>query len=256
MAKLVLKINYDRAYPSRFQHDYYILEELRKQFQRMIKDHFTGRPDAILLDYGCGSMPYRKFFEPHVEQYVGIDLPTAHERFKTEANFYIDEEGRVPDIPDNHADFLFSSMVLEHVYEPAIYLDECYRMLKPGGIALVSTLGNWIYHATPDDYWRWMAPGLRRELETAGFEVLELDGIMGMLSISAQFLQDGLRDKLPKFLRPYFIFVLQGLVQLADMPYGPYSNNRDAAAYTFVVRKPLTEETTETSPTTEEEDES
>lgn len=248
MAKLELKLilKYDRVYPTRFQNDYYILDTLRDQYIELIDRHFTGRQDAILVDYGCGDMPYRRFFEPHVDQYLGIDLPTAHSQgFQEVAEYFLDEDGRVPDIPDGHADFLFSSMVLEHVDDPAVYLEESYRMLKPGGIALFATLFYWIYHAVPDDYWRWTASGLRKEIENAGFEVIEVKGAMGLMSVSMQLLQDSIREKFPNWLRPYFIAIMQWLVQLADMPYDKSKFNPNCAAYSYIVRRPAGRETDE-----------
>jgi SAM-dependent methyltransferase len=241
MARLELRLvlKYDRVFPTRFQNDYYILDTIRKQYIQLIDKHFSGQSDAILVDYGCGDMPYRRFFEPYVSEYLGIDLPTAHAiGFKQDADFFIDEDGRVPDVPDNYADYLFSSAVLEHVDDPAVYLDECYRMLKPGGTALISTLFYWIYHAVPDDYWRWTPTGLRKELLNAGFEIIEVRGAMGLLSVSVQLFQDAIRDKFPTWLRPYFIVIMQWLVQIADMPYNHAKYNPNTAAYTYIVRKP------------------
>jgi 2-polyprenyl-3-methyl-5-hydroxy-6-metoxy-1,4-benzoquinol methylase len=69
-------------------------------------------------------------------------------------------------------DFVLSSQVLEHVLDPAFYLSECFRVLKPGGKLLVTTHGTFWDHACPHDYWRWTAYGLRQAVENAGFGVL------------------------------------------------------------------------------------
>jgi len=236
--KLVLQYKYDRVYPSRFQPDYYILTAMRKQFERMIPQHFGDLTDGVLVDYGCGNMPYKPFFEKHVSNYIGVDVPSHFSSYQAEVDVFTDETGRIPDIADNSADIVFSIMVLEHVDDPALYLSECFRVLKPGGKLFLSTLGYWIYHAFPVDYWRWTFTGLGKIIDEAGFEIDEGEGVMGLAPIGIQLLQDGFSSKFPKFIRSYWIYFMQHIAQLLDRCYGPYRDNRDAAAYTYIATKP------------------
>jgi GT2 family glycosyltransferase/SAM-dependent methyltransferase len=59
---------------------------------------------------------------------------------------------------------------LEHVKHPWLAAGEAYRILKPGGLLLVSVPFMFPVHSFPDDYWRMTAKGLEVLLSTAGFE--------------------------------------------------------------------------------------
>lgn len=49
---------------------------------------------------------------------------------------------------------------LEHVKFPRKAIEEAYRILKPGGILIVSTTMNFPIHNYPADYWRFTPEGL------------------------------------------------------------------------------------------------
>ena len=117
-----------------------------------------------VLDYGCGGSPYRSLFTGAV--YHRADLAGG-----ANLDFPFAPDSRLPPEVGNY-DFVLSSQVLEHVLDPAIYLSECFRVLKPGGKLLVTTHGTFWDHACPHDYWRWTAYGLRQAVENAGFSVL------------------------------------------------------------------------------------
>jgi len=55
-------------------------------------------------------------------------------------------------------------------------------VLKPGGSLLLSTHGSWFYHPHPGDYRRWTRKGLRREVETRGFRLVEMRSVVGPLA--------------------------------------------------------------------------
>jgi len=126
----------------------------------------TQAPIAI-LDYGCGGSPYRSLFPNatyHRADHVdGIDLD-----FRTDAN------GLLPEVASQVYDMVLSTQVLEHVSSPRAYLDEAFRVLKPGGMLLLSTHGVYPDHRCPSDFWRWTADGLKLELGRSGFLVQKL----------------------------------------------------------------------------------
>ncbi len=118
-----------------------------------------------VLDFGCGGSPYRSLFRG--KEYHRADLAGG-----ADLDFEYGVDSRLPPNAQGY-DFVLSSQVLEHVADPAFYLAECFRVLKPGGRLLVTTHGTFWDHACPHDYWRWTAYGLRKAIEAQGFVTLQ-----------------------------------------------------------------------------------
>ena len=118
-------------------------------------------PDAVVLNIGAGSRPYREHFvctmrtsDKRAE--VGCD-----ETFPVEAIPY----------PDGSVDGLLCVGVVERLDDPMHALRECRRVLKPGGTLLLGIAGiDGEWHAARDR-WR-LTPGGMAHL-VQGFLVLE-----------------------------------------------------------------------------------
>ena len=133
---------------------------------RDLASRFTGR----VLDFGCGSKPYESLFTS-VEQYVGVDmLDTGHPHRHSRVDIFYDGE-KLP-FPDMAFDGVVSFEVLEHVFNPETVLGELRRVLKPGGMLLVTVPFAWDEHEAPFDFARYTSFGLKSILEGAGFEVV------------------------------------------------------------------------------------
>lgn len=222
-----------RLYPPRGSSRYYALTRLREALERAAD---SIAPDAAtLVDLGCGTMPYRPLLAPRVARYIGIDLPR-----NPLADLHFTPDGRAP-LADASVDVVLSSQVLEHVDDPAAYLAECRRLLRPGGVLLISTHGYWLYHPDPTDYWRWTGSGLRLQISRAGLDVEQLEGVMGLGSSALQLLQDALMIRVPLSLRPAFSRIMQQLIALADRFYAPRHRAADAGTYVVVARRPRQE---------------
>ncbi len=126
--------------------------------------HLTDLRDALrplaaavvgdVLDYGCGSMPYRHLFTG-ARSYRGADFLT-----NPHAGLHLPPGGELRAVEDESVDVVVSLQVLEHVPDPAGYLAECHRVLRPDGQLLLSTHGTWEHHPAPRDYFRWTQEGL------------------------------------------------------------------------------------------------
>jgi SAM-dependent methyltransferase len=184
-----------------------------------------------VLDYGCADQPYRHFAPPGAE-YVGADIPG-----NPLASVEIAPDGTIP-VGDGEFDAVLSTQVLEHVEDPAVYLHECFRVLRPGGRMLLSTHGIMVWHPDPDDYWRWTHSGLRRQVEQAGFHVVRLEGIMGLAATGLQLVLDAYLWRLPRRAQPWAARAMQELARLADRSESPEQRRLNALVFALVAEKP------------------
>jgi SAM-dependent methyltransferase len=134
--------------------------------RQALTEFATGAAIAI-LDYGCGGSPYRGLF-PNATYHC------ADHAYTKNLDFTINVDGLLPDVASEAYDMVLSTQVLEHVSSPQTYLREAFRVLKPGGVLLISTHGVYPDHGCPFDYWRWTADGLALELNRAGYAVRKI----------------------------------------------------------------------------------
>jgi SAM-dependent methyltransferase len=188
--------------------------------------------DGRVLDYGCADAPYRHLL-PEGAEYVPADLPG-----NPLAAVQVQPDGTLA-LPDDSFDAVLSTQVLEHVQDPATYLAECFRVLRPGGRMLLSTHGIMVWHPDPVDHWRWTCGGLRHVVEDAGFGVVRFEGVVGLAATGIQLVQDAIVYTLPRPLRKPFAFAMQALMALADRVQGAESRRYNALVFALIAEKPL-----------------
>ena len=120
--------------------------------------------DKRVLDVGCGAAGYRTFFP----QLTTLDLK-PREGAKVDI---IADAHDLSQIPDVSFDVVLCTEVLEHLHTPPKAIAEFRRVLKPGGLLLLSTRFIFPLHDVPGDYFRFTKYGLRHLL--TDFEILEL----------------------------------------------------------------------------------
>ena len=163
---------------------WYMHTQLRASIDRALQAAGCSQGYAV-LELGCGNRPYQRTVGDMGGRYEGADLEgNAH------AEYLIGSDGRVAAVVDGSYDIVISAQVLEHVPDPAAYLAEARRLLKPGRWLILSTHGIWLYHPVPTDYWRWTGAGLQKTLTDAGFEVVRFEGLIGMLPAGLHLIQD------------------------------------------------------------------
>lgn len=141
---------------------------IRKIISEAIQKH-SNKLSGRILDYGCGSMPYKRFF--YSSEYVGVDIEVSgHPEEMKKADVYFD--GINLPFDDSSFDGVLASEVFEHVFDLKACLKEIHRVLKPGGKMLVTCPFVWPLHEQPYDYARYTPHALEHLFKGAGFNIL------------------------------------------------------------------------------------
>ena len=148
-----------RASPRIWDTDWLILRGLARLLKEQARAHV--RPDTLMVDLGCGDMPYARMMREMRIDYRGADIDDG-------GSLRIDERGRVP-LADGAAGAVLSVQVLEHVRDLDAYCAEINRLLRDDGVLLLSTHGTWLYHPHPEDHRRWTRTGLIADLGDRGW---------------------------------------------------------------------------------------
>ncbi len=160
----------EQFYPgalSLFTHPFYFA---RKGLLENIKS-LSGALTGNVLDVGCGQKPYRELFS--VASYTGLEFDTPQNRKQKSGDGVFFYSGGAFPFPDKKFDSVLSTEVLEHVFEPDLLLKEIHRVMKDGGMFLLSVPFVWDEHEQPYDFGRYSSFGLKYLLEKHGFEIVE-----------------------------------------------------------------------------------
>jgi SAM-dependent methyltransferase len=221
-------------YPTLTNPHYYNLVQLKTTLEQIIACYVAPlqQTELVAVDMGCGVMPYRSLFTPLVSKYIGADLSS-----NPQADICMDQATAAIALEADSVDLILSTQVLEHVENPELYLAEARRLCKPDGLLILSTHGHWVYHPTPQDYWRWTSMGLCKLLEQNGFEVIYQVGLLGLMAMGLQFIQEVIINPLPHKLKVAVTIVMQSLISLVDKLASAEARNKDAGIFVLVARK-------------------
>lgn len=137
-----------------------------------LAEHISDLAGSVVgktLDVGCGKMPYKNLFNS--TQYVGLEFDT-HENRKLKSTDYFYDSKSFP-FADQLFDSVVCNQVLEHVFTPDQFVSEINRVLKDGGIYLMTVPFVWNKHEQQVDYARYSSFGLKTLLNRNGFDVIE-----------------------------------------------------------------------------------
>jgi len=125
-----------------------------KEFVQYCIDHYS-LADPI-LDVCAGWEP--NFYQPlfpgstYLKQdQIQFDPPTI--------DYICDAHNMMP-IENSSIETVLLLEALEHIQKPQKVVDEIFRILRPGGYCIVTTLTAFEIHRTPYDYWRFCPDGI------------------------------------------------------------------------------------------------
>lgn len=150
-----------------------------------------------LLDVGCGTgFLIDLLSKQRPARYVGLDLSekmleVARGKAIAGATFVVGTADRLP-FDDNSFDVVTCSQSFHHYPYPDKAMAEVYRVLKPGGLYILSDtgiggVGGWIDNhilfklSTTGDCHTTNRKGIARMMEARGFQVIESRQIRGLV---------------------------------------------------------------------------
>jgi SAM-dependent methyltransferase len=162
---------------------YHPLYILRKNiYRRMVK--FAPMLSGKLMDFGCGSKPYKALFT-NISAYIGVDYDgEGHKHDDEQIDVYYD--GHTIPFADNTFDSILTNEVLEHVFNLENIIGELHRVLKPGGKILITTPFAWMEHEAPVDFGRYTSFGMKALMERNGFEIITMEKTTNYLQTQTQ----------------------------------------------------------------------
>jgi SAM-dependent methyltransferase len=146
----------ERLFPSLTNPNWLVLRERRRIFDRWLAQLPSNELDV--LDVGGRIQPYRALIANRLCRYIAVDL-----RLTPLVNLV----ARAEKLPLGSArfDLVICTQVLEYVAEPSLVFGEIHRVLRPGGVLMLS-----VPSACPMDSskecWRFLPAGLRHLLSS------------------------------------------------------------------------------------------
>lgn len=146
--------------------------------------YLPPHPDGRLLEVGCGSGQMLKFMQDLGWCVEGVDFdPSAVQNARCKGLQVRLGTLNAQQYPNDFFDAVTASHLIEHIHNPLLLLNECHRILKPGGrLVVVTPNGESWGHELFKESWRGLEPprhlhvfspqSLIRLTEKAGFRKL------------------------------------------------------------------------------------
>jgi len=125
-----------------------------KEFVEYARDHYS-LSDPILdvcagwePNYYQPLFPDKKYFK---QDQIQFDPPSID---------YVCDAHNMSSIKNDTIGTVLLLEALEHLQKPQAVVDEIFRILRPGGYCIVTTVMTFEIHRTPYDYWRFCPDGI------------------------------------------------------------------------------------------------
>lgn len=157
-------------------------------------------PSDKWLDVGCGLRPYESYFP--VGSYVGVDIEASGRdpHLKAPDHYY---DGLTLPFQDSSFAGVLCTQVMEHVPNPRGLLAEMHRVIKPGGVLVISLPFVWQEHEEPYDFFRFTRFGIAEMLKQAGFDIDSIVKDTGAIETLATMLNTYITHNLVPHVRGF-----------------------------------------------------
>ena len=164
--------------------------------------------NKTILEVGCGRGDFSILLSKQGARVKAIDfsltvIEAVHKKnlaHKTDVNFVVADAQNIP-FQDNGFDLIYSFECLEHIAEPQLMLNECYRVLKPNGKIVLTTenYSNAIAYA-------FLYYKLRRIPFDSGSGIQPIENFFLFWKVKKMFLKAGFKKIV--FFGSHYVFLL------------------------------------------------
>jgi 2-polyprenyl-3-methyl-5-hydroxy-6-metoxy-1,4-benzoquinol methylase len=93
---------------------------------------------GTLVDVGCGSGALWQVLRSAFARYVGVDL-IGYDGFPSDGELVISNLDDTLPLADEYAEVVASIETIEHLENPRAFMRQLTRVVKPGGLVIVTT---------------------------------------------------------------------------------------------------------------------
>jgi ubiquinone/menaquinone biosynthesis C-methylase UbiE len=164
--------------------------------QRLFKAYVIARTyvGGDLLEVGCGEGRGVPLLMKHAATFTAVDklqeVMTGLQARYPNGRFLSMNIPPFQQLGDNRYDSVVSFQVIEHIQDDLLFLKEIYRVLKPGGIALITTPNRSMSLSRNPWHVREYFPEQLKLLAERVFEQVELKGITGNEKVMEYYQQN------------------------------------------------------------------
>ena len=152
-------------------HPQFIMNTYKEVAIEKVKKYGKGK----LVDIGCGRSPYKEILLNFVDSYTGVDHPETSKLYETKdkPDFYADAK-KLP-FKNNSYETAIMLQVLEYLDKPQEAIKEAARVLKKGGVFIISVPFMYPIHDGKFDHNRFTESGISSLLSEAKFKTVEIE---------------------------------------------------------------------------------
>jgi 2-polyprenyl-3-methyl-5-hydroxy-6-metoxy-1,4-benzoquinol methylase len=150
------------------------------------EDHVSGD----VLEVGCGEGRGLELIIPKSKTFTAVDkIEPVIQKLQTKFPQGKFRSMNIPplDLPGNAFDTVVSFQVIEHIKNDDLFLAEIHRVLKPGGIALLTTPNRKMSLSRNPWHIREYLPGELQDLARKHFSQVTMKGITGNQKVMAYY---------------------------------------------------------------------
>jgi len=173
---------------------YYFWATNKRRILDKIQEKYRDVFHGIVLDIGGRDRGKFKKPKAEVEKWIFADI---EEKFKPDI---VLDVANMKFFEDNSVDVINANELFEHVEKIDKGPEECRRILKPDGIAIISVPFLKEIHADPHDFQRWTEIKWKNKFKELGFDIRETV-ILGRFFCTLVDMIKVLIKKLPLLIR-------------------------------------------------------